>query len=142
MGGTGSGQKVGTAVSWGDGQNFHCLGDPPSPQEKKTLQLYYDQYQIGRHCEAFLICRYCTGAFVVKSARHTFYMHYTWTAIRYAHVTQHIKMGTLQAKSFLSSKFDVSELFLSFKMTPHLSKLIKAFKFYNHKTMPKFVLFC
>ena len=46
-------------------------------------------------------------------------------------VMQHIKRGTLQVKSILSFVFDVLELFLSFKMTPHLSNLIKAFKVYK-----------
>ena len=53
------------------------------------------------------------------------------------YVMQHIKnikRGDFAlVKSILSFVFDVLELFLSFKMTPRLSKLIKAFKFYNWK---------
>ena len=41
--------------------------------------------------------------------------------------------GPFQVKSILSFVFDVLELFLMFKMTPHLSKLIKALKFHNWK---------
>ena len=37
--------------------------------------------------------------------------------------------------TFFSLLFDVLEIFLSFKMTPNLLKLIKAFKFYNWKTI-------
>ena len=33
----------------------------------------------------------------------------------------------MQMKSILSFVFDVLQLYLSFEMTPHLSKLIKAF---------------
>ena len=57
------------------------------------------------------------------------------------YVMQHIKRGTLQAKLILSLVFEVL-VFLSFKilMTPHLSKLIKAFKFYNWKSV--FFCFC
>ena len=43
------------------------------------------------------------------------------------------KGQTLQVKSILSFEFDVLELFISFKMTPYLSKFIKAFKFYHWK---------
>ena len=42
---------------------------------------------------------------------------------------QHIKKGNFVGEVNFEI-FDVLELFPSFKMTPHLSKLIKAFKFY------------
>ena len=37
------------------------------------------------------------------------------------YVMQHIKKGTLQVKPVLSFLIDVLELFVSFKMAPHLS---------------------
>ena len=43
----------------------------------------------------------------------------------------HQKGETLQVESILSSLFAVLEFFLSFKVTPHLSKLIEAFTFCN-----------
>ena len=55
------------------------------------------------------------------------------------YVMQHIKRETLQVKSSFS--FDVLELFLILKMTPYLSKLFKAFTFYNWKKDQKFCLF-
>ena len=52
---------------------------------------------------------------------------------------QSIKGGSLQEKSILIFVFDVSllELFIGFKMTPPLSKLMKAFKFYNENEFKK-----
>ena len=37
MGGTGSGQKAGTVVSWGDGQNFCHLGDLSPPGKNPAV---------------------------------------------------------------------------------------------------------
>ena len=45
--------------------------------------------------------------------------------------TEHIKRGDLAGE--VNFEFDVLDLFLCFKMMPHLSKLIKTFIFYNWK---------
>ena len=61
------------------------------------------------------------------------------------YVMQCIK-GALHLKSILGFDFAVLEHFLSFKMTPHLPKLINAFKFYDKKRskIPVFffIIFC
>ena len=49
--------------------------------------------------------------------------------------------GGLQVKSILSFVFDVLELFLSFKMMTHLSKLNKAFKILQLKKGSKISIF-
>ena len=50
---------------------------------------------------------------------------------------QHIKKGHFTSEVNLSFVFDVLDLFLCFKMTPYLPKLIKSFKFYKWKKIKK-----